>query len=253
MAKKEVKFGITERGDIAFDNRWIYFVSTGQVQGAILISKGLPNKLGLTNMVKFKDKIIFHATTTGWGGTEIEPNVQDYETRLNNLMTFIEENDFPMDHVVIRVDPIIPTEEGFERAKEVIEMANSLGFKRYRYSYIDIYRHVIKRFENKNITVPPTIDKANKTLVNNFDDYLTKLTYEQGLTFESCAESDSRQVGCVSSKDFILCGLDMEEAKGKSQQRRGCLCVRNKTEMLSNRYRCPFQCLYCYWWDKEEY
>ena len=115
---KDIKFGITERGDIAFDNRWIYYVSTGQVQGAILISKGLPGKLGLTNMVKFKDKIIFHATTTGWGGTEIEPNVDDYETRLEKLINFVSESEFPMDHIVVRVDPIIPTEEGFSRAKD---------------------------------------------------------------------------------------------------------------------------------------
>ena len=250
---KDVKFGITERGDIAFDDRWIYYVSTGQVQGAILISKGLPGKLGLTNMVKFKDKIIFHATTTGWGGTDIEPNVSDYETRLEKLMDFVSESAFPMDHVVIRVDPIIPTEEGFRRAKAVIETARTMGFKRYRYSFIDIYRHVIRRFKNKNIPVPPSIDKASQILVNDFREYMDKMSYEQGLTFESCAELDGRQVGCVSAKDFALCGIPMDLAVGKSQQRKGCLCVSNKKELLTNRYRCPFQCLYCYWWDKEDY
>ena len=69
-----VKFGITERGDIAFDENWIGKISTS-VQAAVLISKGLPTPKGIEEIKKHKDKIIFHATNTGYGGTKIEPNV----------------------------------------------------------------------------------------------------------------------------------------------------------------------------------
>ena len=64
---------------------------------------------------------------------------------------------FPSTHVIIRVDPIMNTVAGFETAKSVIDYAYQLGFRRFRYSFMDMYRHVITRFKEANLAVPPNI------------------------------------------------------------------------------------------------
>lgn len=244
-----LKFGITERGDIAFDDGWIKKLETNEVQAAVLISKGLPTKPGAEAMRKMKDKIIFHATTTGYGGTVVEPNVLPYEKRLENLKGFCEAYSFPANHIVIRVDPIIPTPKGLALAQKVISKAQKLGFKRFRFSFIDIYRHVAKRFTDKGLPVPPGINQADPKEIAKFYAFLKKKQTE-GLTFESCAESDEFQAGCISQKDFKLCGLNTNELNiPQKRQRQACLCCGNKTELLTRKQRCPHQCLYCYWID----
>lgn len=103
-----IKFGITERGDIAFDDGWINPVRNGDVSAAILISKGMPTPSGKETMLAMKDRLIFHATTTGFGGTILEPNVKPAKDRLKEVADFCKVG-FPESHVVIRVDPMIPT------------------------------------------------------------------------------------------------------------------------------------------------
>ena len=49
-----IKFGITERGDIAFDDGWINPVRNGDVSAAILISKGMPTPSGKEAMLAMK-------------------------------------------------------------------------------------------------------------------------------------------------------------------------------------------------------
>ena len=243
-----IKFGITERGDIAFDNNWIQKLQNNEVQAAILISKGLPDQQGAEAMQKMKNKIIFHATTTGYGGTIIGPNVMPYQKRLKKLKDFCDKYTFPLEHIVIRVDPIIPTEKGIKRAQNVILEAQQYGFKRYRFSFIDIYRHVAERFKKANLPVPPDIKQVNPAIINNFYQFLDIKSMEQ-LKFESCAEQNKYTEGCISPKDFALCGLNPEDCTGKSSQRPTCLCCANKTELLTRKHRCPHQCLYCYWID----
>lgn len=244
-----LRFGITERGDIAFDNNWIKKLKGNEVQAAILISKGLPTKPGAEAMRELKDKIIFHATTTGYGSTIVEPNVMPYEKRLENLKGFCEAYDFPANHIVIRVDPIIPTEKGLALAQKVISKAQKLGFSRFRFSFIDVYKHVVQRFQKAGLPVPPGIKEADPKEITKFYTFLNKKQAE-GLVFESCAESDEFQTGCISEKDFELCGISKEElAIPQHRQRQTCLCCGNKTELLTRKQRCPHQCLYCYWID----
>ena len=241
-----VKFGITERGDVAFDDSWIAPVRRGDVSAAVLISKGMPTPSGMEAMLEMKDRLIFHATTTGFGGTVIEPNVAPAESRLKEVAEFCRRG-FPMEHVVIRVDPMIPTPKGIARAETVIRRAYELGFRRFRYSWMDVYGHVKARFLQAGLPVPPSIREADPGLVRGFVDEFCQKYEARGCTFESCAESNRHQTGCISKRDFEICGLDPEEASGKSQQRAACLCCGNKTELLHHRGRCPHNCLYCYW------
>lgn len=247
MSKQFIRFGITERGDVAFHEDWIQSMRAGTVQAAILISKGLPTPKGKEAVAAMKDRIVFHATTTGYGGTVLEPGVKPYALRLAELCGFCRETELPKDHVVVRVDPIIPTLEGVEVAEKVVRLAFAMGFRRFRYSWMDVYGHVIQRFQNAGLQVPPSIRDADPMVVAGFVDAFCSFYEKMGASFESCAELNRHQAGCISKKDFELCGLDPTAAMGKSGQRAACMCCGNKTELLHHKGRCPHNCLYCYW------
>ena len=59
----DVKFGITERGDIAFSNSWM--AKAEKCHAVILITKGKFTKEALEYMASHKGKVILHATSTG--------------------------------------------------------------------------------------------------------------------------------------------------------------------------------------------
>ena len=68
-------------------------------------------------------------------------------------------------------------------------------------------------------------------------------------TFEACAENLPDRVGCISKKDYEILGLDTSTIQEGGFQRKTCACCAGKTELLSNKKRCPSGCLYCYWRD----
>ena len=251
-----VKFGITERGDAAFSDAWIEPVRLGVVSAAVVISKGLPIPAGQKFMKENPDKIIFHATTTGYGGTIVEPNVEKAFPRLDRLKEFCDSG-FPMNHVVVRVDPIIPTRKGIDRAFGVVYYAAKLGFRRFRWSYLDVYKHVAERFKVAGIDLNSELSKTRDEAKNEgatpeywWAEARDRLELEfPDIVFESCAEKSPDAVGCISKKDFELCGLNPNDCAGRKGQRAACLCCANKTELLDGRHRCPFKCLYCYWHD----
>ena len=244
-----VKFGITERGDIAFSDEYIDKIDKGVVEAAILISKGLPTTKGREFMIDNSRKLIFHATTTGLGGTRYEPNVVNLSDRLDGLTDFIAEG-FPQSHIVIRVDPIITTPDGFDVARTVIRLAYDLGFRRFRYSFIDLYKHVVQRLKKEGLEVPPKISQVSRTLLSDFVDGFIGMYEARGCIFEACGEYTRHQVGCISGRDYILCGIDPSKIEQPTwKQRECCLCCAGKVELLSNKSRCPHQCIYCYWKD----
>ena len=117
-----MKIGITERGDASIDYSWVDKLNN--VDGAIIITKNLNEKLQ-TKILEASKPIIVHCTCTGWGGSYLEPNVPNYKEQLNNLKSLIDKG-FLKSHCVLRIDPIIPTTEGIERVKNVLEYAKDL-------------------------------------------------------------------------------------------------------------------------------
>ena len=110
MAKKKIdksqRIGVTESGEIAFN----LDAFDRLYEGNIIITKRLSNPL-IDKLIEYKDKIILHLTCTGFGGTRIEPLVPKAEDTLGKLKKLIE-GGFPTTHIVLRVDPIVPTERG---------------------------------------------------------------------------------------------------------------------------------------------
>lgn len=236
-----MKIGVTERGDAGLDFSWVDKL----FQANIIISKNLNNKL-IDNLIKYKDKIIFHMTCTGYGRTILEPNVPSLTFTCEQIEKLIKKG-FPARQIVLRIDPIISTNKGIFRVEIILNVFKNIGIKRVRFSFLDLYPNVQRRFLSKGIKPPYNSFTAplhmREETLNMLDKW--KDVYE----LESCAEDTPYQLGCISQKDIDILGIDKKLEIG-GYQRKGCLCAQGKTELLNNKFRCPHQCLYCYWKDK---
>lgn len=256
------KIGITEAGDAGVDLSWENKLDS--VDAAILITKNITPRFSEAAL-RHKEKLIVHATVTGYGGTVLEPNVPHWSEQLSNLNQLVSSG-FPINRTVVRVDPIIPTQKGCAVAASVMEEAMKCGYSRFRISLIDMYPHVRKRFAEAGLPLPygdsfspgnKEIELANKLILNMFSirkslvDLFMKVAPSPPLVIEACAEPKlihAIQRGCVSSFDLELLGLSPDkDGEGAGYQRKNCLCYAGKKELLSAREPCAHRCLYCYW------
>ena len=165
---------------------------------------------------------------------------------------------FPASHCVLRIDPIFPTENGLRRVREVLQEFKRLDtdVKRIRISVYDEYRHVKERLKAKGYQ-PYYGDRfyANSQQMLSVANTLSLFPYR----LEVCAENilaqnfpqTFEQTGCVSTKDFAVLGIKtVPNLSENGQKRNGCHCLTCKTELLTNKFRCPNQCIYCYWRDR---
>ena len=236
---KKDKIGITERGDAGIHFDWVEKVDG--VLGVILITKNINDKF-IEKVLEYKDKIIVHATITGMGGTVIEPNVPDLNLSYYKVLNLIKAG-FPLEQIVLRIDPIIPTGKGLHTANEVLLLFKDTGIKRVRVSFCDMYKHVKERFKKAGIKIPYNYSPTKEMIKNTTELFES---YSNYYDFETCAEELPFQVGCISQKDMDVLNLN-HSLKGSSNQRKGCMCPSNKLELLNYPTRCKHKYLYCYW------
>lgn len=254
------KIGITEAGDAGLDLSWVGKLDT--VDGAVVITKGITSgfhKAVLAN----KDKLIVHATITGFGGSVLEPNVPPASKELIAIKTLVNDG-FPIEKMVIRVDPIIPTEKGIYTAADVIKTFMHFGFSRFRVSIIDMYPHVRERFKGAGLPLPygesgflpsakqvHAVDEMLKEVSEYWQSLTGQVPFSDGLRIEGCAEPGLTNVihcGCISDYDLNLLGLPVNsEMDSAGYQRPHCMCYSGKRELLKSKKRCGHGCLYCYW------
>ena len=230
--------GVTERGDAALDTAWYKWVQ--DKKPAILISKN--PVLLCERLDQFENpNVIVNATITGYGETVLEPNVINYteaiEIGLKNLVKKL-----GAERIVLRIDPIVPTEKGIQVALDVLNKAQEIGSFRVRISFIDNYPHVIKRFAEEDIALPWTSFHAPLELRQ---EAFKQIQTKSQTMVEICAEPDFFCSGCVSSRDCFTLGIDASEGGGF--QRPLCSCLAQKHELLSKKQKCAHGCLYCYW------
>ena len=247
-----IKIGVTERGDAGLNLSWKDMLSN--YDGVILITKRISDAFVHTviNAIKDYPNIIVHATCTGWGESIVEPNVISYIEQLEGIQSLLWMG-FPKDHLVLRVDPIVATLNGRDRARNVLDRALGMGIidssSRIRVSVMDEYPHVKKRmFDAFGRFVydgfQPSPHEMNKVM-------LLLRSYDN-LTFEACAEKKLQgqnivHCGCVSQKDLDIFNLTSDTSLINGQQRNGCQCLQCKTEMFNHKGQCEHGCLYCYW------
>jgi DNA repair photolyase len=249
--KKEIpneqRIGTCEAGEIAFN----LDAFDRLYKGNIIITKRLTDKL-IEKLIENSDKIIFHCCVTGMGGTRIEPFVPTLEETYNKFIKLIE-GGFPISHVVLRVDPIVPTKKGIETAMSVLRRFRGLGIDRVRISFLDNYKHVKERFKEENIDI--LYDGKFHAPLKDRLKWLTAIKYcaeecEYG-NVEACGEPGIESISCLSQRDIDILGLTDEiTLEGSAEQRTSCGCSANKSELLRVKpHRCEHKCLYCYWRD----
>lgn len=247
-----MKIGITERGDAALDLSWADKLDS--VDGAIVITKNVTSKKFQEALLEHKNKLILHATITFLGGTEYEPNVPKAGKSIEALKEIISKG-FPASKIVFRLDPILSRAQSHAFRLGAAKIIADLGISRVRFSFIDIYPHVRRRFMAKGIEIPCnnfTLDKDEQRFVAL--DFLN-INHFTGLCFEICAEDNNivdpiagifEHIGCISQKDLQLLGI-YKNITSLANQREGCKCLSVKTELLSNKAQCAHGCVYCYW------
>lgn len=229
-----MSIGITERGDAGLDFSW--YDNADSYDGMILITKRLSDKF--INKA-YKVNSIVHATITGFGCTKVEPNVPSFEYSsiyFNKLVEKLGE-----DRVVLRIDPIIPTDKGVAVAYEVYKILhlNSNHKTRVRVSFMDNYPHVKDRF----------IKAGLRPMAYNFHASISdRIRYLKMFPdVEVCGEPDVGCTGCVSERDLEILGIKMPNHTYNGFQRQHCKCLAVKNEIFTERKQCPHGCLYCYW------
>lgn len=234
-----MKIGITERSDPSINNTWIKNINN--VDAAILITKRL-TKPFIDEIIKVKEKIILHHSITGYGSiVPIEPNIYNHKIAFEALDYLIHKG-FKKEQIVIRVDPIIPTEKYFKLSKIIFEKAIEKKYTRLRFSFMDMYKHVQNRFLENSLTLEPfNISECINDIVQ----------FKNKIQLECCCEKidGGFNLGCVSIKDLEILGLNQNEIKTSSfKQRPLCSCL-PKIELLDveQKQRCPLRCIYCYW------
>ena len=108
-------FGITEAGDASRDYSWTEKVNDTDM--SVIITKHITDEF-IEKVLPFKNKVVIHATCTGYGGTVLEPNVPDYKVQLDAVKKLIKSG-FPASQIVVRIDPIIPTAKGIKNIEKM--------------------------------------------------------------------------------------------------------------------------------------
>lgn len=252
------KIGVTEAGDAGVDLSWEEKLDN--VDAAVLITKCVSPDF-FDAALEHKDRLIVHATITGYGHSALEPNVPTPHEEFAAIMELAKAG-FPMEKIVIRIDPIIPTEKGLSVAYRTMISFMEMGFQRYRVSVIDMYPHARNRFKKAGLPLPygdngfaPSQAQLSKVddMLRQAKQFLEGLDNGKVLRIESCAEpglTEPIACGCISDYDLNLLGFSEDaESNGAGYQRKGCMCYAGKTELLKHKTRCPHGCLYCYWKD----
>ena len=258
--RKSLRIGFTERGDGGLDLSWVDKIATGVCDGVIVVTKNL-NKAARNKIIETYNSgfpIIVHAGLTGWGGTIMEPYVPNPETQFNNISDLLAAG-FPADHLVLRIDPIIPSEDGLAKVRDVVYTAlnrHILPESRCRISVYDEYKHVKRRLLKMGLQ-PLYGDSfyAPKQMMDKVRYLLSSFHWHYGITFETCAEHALavdcpgvfKEQGCISYEDLSIMGLSYKNAFQNPQNRSGCKCLGCKYELLTKKYQCTHGCAYCYW------
>lgn len=248
-----MRIGITERGDAGRDLRWVHSITN--VDGAILITKSITPEF-IETVMDCNKPLIIHCTCTGYGGTTLEPGVPTPSVQLHNLNCLVQRG-FPTSNIVLRVDPIFPSDKGLAKAKMVLDMYAAMQINnRVRISIVDEYPHVRQRYAERGWNplyggnFYPSKEQVIKTaqLLKGYPMF----------SFETCAERELAQTGqsigatikeagCISNADLALMNLPTINTSVNPQKRNGCLCLSVKTELLTERRPCPNGCVYCFW------
>lgn len=244
------QIGVTETYDPCYVSDW----DDKLLDANIIITKELSDDM-IHKLLGSVDKVVLHHTVTGQGGTWLEPGVKGSAEEFAQFEKLIKLG-FPLSHYALRLDPLIPIDKDcINNIQSVLYAWNKYaGLKghtiRCRVSMIDMYNHVLVRFNEANKIVPwegfHAPDKVFRFIEQLFIKY-------SNLEYESCAEDKFdpelvERTSCVSNKDLNILNQNTDEYGFPNQKQRSlCGCLAKKQILGVKPGRCPHKCLYCYW------
>jgi DNA repair photolyase len=245
-----VKIGLTEYCDPVFDTSWEKWVLEKH-EPTILITKNIKKLLETYPGLENQNNVILHATITGYGGSFIEPKVPKAQELLEYLKTK------STSRIVLRIDPIIPLEEFIKQSYNVYSFGKTIGIKRIRISIMDLYPHVLNRFniysniqyqlkEVYNWDQSHSISGSHKEYMNHAPLSLREKIVNLFEGTEVCGEPGIKCQGCLSKKDLELFGIKPDIRYPKNEQREFCTCLGIKKQFGTLNEECAHSCLYCY-------
>ena len=241
----DFKYGITEFGDASQVFCWASFIKN--VICAIIISRGANEKFA-EKLLDNKDKIIYHARISGFGGTLFEPNVPSYHEIFKQI-EYIIYRGFSPDQIVIDVDPIIPycwvdklnlilNIDYLDNIKNILELTEEHGIKRVRQNFLNYEYNIlnnIKKF-NHTLTLDPdwTYDPWNEISLHIFNKYLK---YESASPIFKFVE----MTPIISNEDLKILNLYNKYMFNSLYD-----IEKNKLELIGLNETCKHNCVYCH-------
>ena len=219
-----VTFGITRSKDAGIDFSWAKNLKDGNIITSRFLSE--KNEAFRDILVQNKEKIILHIICSGFGGTKMEPNVPTKEEiRVGTRMLL--NKGFPVDHIVLDLDPIIPTKNGLFKAEQVLELFRSTDIFRARYSIIQLNPESEKRIMDVYGKLPIQ-GKITDEIMHSV--YITLLAYRGSYIFTSSNKCSDDYKSIISTKEYDILGLPKTDTK--------------IVDLMSGA-ACPIGCLHC--------
>lgn len=220
--------------------------------GLLLITKNLYYCDAILRTAKKRNiPTIIHATHTGLAQSVLEPRLEtDWYLGLCQGLG-IWHMDYPEAKYVLRIDPIIPNHSSEAIIYTMMEHAKRSGVSDVRFSIMDNYPFIRRRFEELSLTVPKTFQYDRK-IIHEWEITMAMFAKKLGMNLNVCAEEVSTMVlskyigeqGCASTEEWKSLGLNLEPCTFK--QRKLCTCTAKKYDLLKG-YPCKNDCMYCYY------
>jgi hypothetical protein len=202
------------------------------------------------DLLKKQTNAAVSITITGWGGTWLEPGVEKPEKMVKFFNITLKK--IGAERMRLRIDPVVPTEEGFARAKSVAE-----GIK----EPVDVVTSLIQLYRRQEkVFYKLEVDLTRYSIKSGRARYPEKELAEKWLQILLCANSGFRgkvqfcgmpyeiygavHTGCVDEKLLRAIGVRDFRKIRPGKQRPGCKCVITKKQVIGGK--CLHGCLYCY-------
>lgn len=254
---KKVAFGINNEKDFSAEPRRIISL-LGDICNVIRC-RDLSSIQLRKVLIDNKSKIIVHYTVSGYAGTPFEPKTPHPAVAYKNLQAFINEG-FPPQQIVLRIDPIIPTEKGLEVVNTVLEVFQTLNIKRCRYKMFLYPKELSQRAALQQAFPliggnPYASVEYGKVFYSSgphhrrmVKELLEKWTWHY--RFETCDKDDfvtsDDAVPCISVTDLQILGWKNVKLVHDWKSKNRCHCPIGTIELSTKtNTQCAVQCMHC--------
>ncbi len=205
----------------------------------------------LRQALKRMAQIYVFLTTTGLGGTALEPGAPTTDQVFEKLPEIIDFLGSP-ERLAIRYDPLIDviyqdeiriSNIDMNLFSDILNRAYSLGIRRVIVSYVTLYQKVRKRLAQNGFEIT---EYPIEEIIYFIENQMMPRTKKLGIELSTCVLPDLTTKGCIDGTTLSElhplrepCSL----AEDKSQ-RETCHCT--KSIDIGQWFACYHNCLYCY-------